>query len=83
MTEKYRLLVYYVHSYLESVRGELKITKDTTVENFREDPDNESHCKRVFTYALKQFDYELSNSQVSNGINLLLIAWYNTQSKGE
>lgn len=43
MTEKYTLLMYYVHSYFESVRQELKITKDTTVENFREHPENEIH----------------------------------------
>jgi PP-loop superfamily ATP-utilizing enzyme len=75
MTEKYTLLMYYVHSYLERVRHELKITKDTTVENFREQPENETHCKIVFEHSLTQWNYELSYNQVANGINLLLQAW--------
>lgn len=75
MSDKYRLLMYYVHSYLESVRTELKITKETTVENFREQPENEAHCKKVFEHSLTEWNYELSYNQVANGINLLLQAW--------
>jgi hypothetical protein len=71
MTEKYTLLMYYVHSYLESVRDELKITKDTTVENFRNQPENETHCKKVFDHSLTQWNYELSYNQIANGVNLL------------
>lgn len=77
MTEKYTLLMYYVHSYFESVRQELKITKDTTVENFREHPENEIHCKKVFEHSLTQWNYELSYNQIANGIKLLLQAWAN------
>lgn len=75
MTDKYALLMYYVHSYLESVRHELKITKDTTVENFRDNPENEAHCKLVFDHSLSQWNYELSYNQIANGINLLLKSW--------
>jgi PP-loop superfamily ATP-utilizing enzyme len=57
------------------VRHELKITKNTTVENFRESPENEKHCQRIFEYSLTEWNYELSYNQVANGINLLLKSW--------
>jgi hypothetical protein len=59
--------MYYVHSYLESVKSELKFDKNTTVENFRDVPENDAHCKKVFEYGLSQFNYELSHNQVCNG----------------
>lgn len=74
MTDKYFLLMYYVHSYLESVRDELKIDENTTVENFSDQPKNEFHRNKVFEYSLTQWNYELSCNQVSNGINLFLEA---------
>lgn len=74
-TDKYLLLMYYINSYLETVRSELKINKDTTVENFREQPENEAHCKKICEYSLTQWNYELSYNQVANGINLFLVAW--------
>ncbi len=73
-SEKYTLLMYYVHSYLESVRAELKITDETTVDNFRNAQENERHCNIIFQYCLKQWEYELSYNQVANGIDLLLKA---------
>jgi hypothetical protein len=72
MSTNYYLMMYYVHSYLESVKSELKFDKNTTVENFRAVPENDAHCKKVFEYGLSQFNYELSHNQVCNGINLLL-----------
>lgn len=75
MSDKYIFLIYYVHSYLESVRDELHITKDTTVENFRKNPENERHCILVIDHALAQWEYELSYNQIANGINLFIKAW--------
>jgi hypothetical protein len=75
MTDKYYLMQYYIHSYLESVKAELKITPDTTVENFRDQPENEAHCKKIFEHSLSQYNYELSYNQIANGINLLLQCW--------
>lgn len=79
MTEKYTLLIYYVHSYFQSVINELKITENTTVENFREQPENEAHCKKVAEHSLTQWEYELSYNQIANGINLLLKSWQKQQ----
>lgn len=75
MSDKYLLLVYYVHSYLETVKHELKIDKTTTVDNFRNQPENETHCKKIFEHSLSQWNYELSYNQIANGINLLLETW--------
>ncbi len=77
MTEKYTLLIYCIHSALESHRKELKVTIDTTVENFRDKPENEAMCKTIFDNILIQWNYELSNNQMCNGINLFLQAWKN------
>ena len=74
MTDKYTLLMYYVHSYLESVKGELYYNQDTTVENFADNKINEKHCSEIFKHSLAQYNYELSYNQVANGINLFLKA---------
>jgi|WetSurMetagenome_2_1015567.scaffolds.fasta_scaffold411324_2 hypothetical protein len=74
MSEKYHLLIYYVHSYLESVRTELHYDEKTTVDNFRDNPVNNKHCLDAFSAALTQWEYELSWNQVANGINLFLKA---------
>ena len=78
MTDKYFLLMYYVHSYFETVRNELMITEDTTVENFRDWVINNKHCDLICEYSLSQWNYELSNNQLCNGINLFLKT-YNTK----
>lgn len=72
LSDKYLLLPYYVHSYLESVRHELIFTDATTVENFRENEANEKQCQIVFEHSLTQWNYELSWNQVANGIALFL-----------
>lgn len=72
LSDKYLLLCYYIHSYLESVKSELDYGPKTTVENFRESAKNEKHCKLVFDHSLSQFNYELSWNQVANGIDLFL-----------
>jgi hypothetical protein len=77
MTDNYYLLVYYVHSYLESVKAELIFNKKTTVENFRLNKENDRHCNLIFDYCLTQWNYELSYNQVANGINLFLKAHKN------
>ena len=80
-TDKYFLLIYFVHSYFETVRNELNITNETTVENFRKNNINEKHCKMICEYTLSQWDYELSNNQLCNGINLLLKCWASNITK--
>lgn len=74
MTEKYHLLIYYVHSYLESVKNQLHYDENTTVENFRNNSVNNKHCLDAFAASLNQWNYELSWNQVANGINLFLKA---------
>jgi uncharacterized protein YpuA (DUF1002 family) len=81
VSDKYTLLVYYVHSYLESVSNELVVTKDSTVENFRDNKVNEAHCSKICKHSLTQYNYELSNNQVCNGINLFLKSWAIKQIK--
>lgn len=74
LREKYIMLIYCVHSYLESVRHELIVTDKTTVENFRDEEVNKNHCLRVHKFTLENYNYELSNNQVCNAINLFLEA---------
>ena len=52
MSDKYYLLMYYVHSYFESVRHELIINQSTTVENFRDGPSNKKHYKKIHEHSL-------------------------------
>jgi hypothetical protein len=74
MTKSYTLFMYYVHSYLESVRGKLHIDENTTVENFQDNATNRRHCEFVCEYAISQYSYELSYNQLANGINLFIKA---------
>jgi len=74
MTEKYHLLIYAVHSFLESNRNELFVDENTTVENFQKNPINNKKCMDVFKYTFENYNYELSNNQVCNAINLFLKA---------
>jgi hypothetical protein len=76
MTNQYSLLAYYVHSCLESVRKELTVTVGTTVENFREAPKNKHYCDLIFKHSLSRWNYELSNNQMCNGINLFLKCYF-------
>ena len=81
MTEKYFLLTYFVHSYLESVRKQLVVNLNTTVENFQEQPENKKHCDLIFKYTLSQWNYELSYNQLANGINLFLKSYLENELK--
>lgn len=72
MSEKYHLLIYFIHSRLISFRKELLFNQNTTVENFRKQPCNEAVCDAIFREAIMHFGYELSHNQMCNGINLFL-----------
>lgn len=81
MTEKYLLICYYVHSYFETVRSELVVTPQTTVTNFRENHVNDEHCRKIHHHVLTSFEYDLSNNQLCNGIDLFLKSWHKNQIK--
>lgn len=72
MSDKYLMLMYVIHSLLETNRKELEITETTTVENFRESEKNNSKCLDIHNWILENFKYELSWNQIANGINILL-----------
>ena len=74
MTKQYHLMTYAVHSFLESNRNELFVDENTTVENFQDNPVNDQKCLDIFKYTLENYNYELSNNQVCNAINLFLEA---------
>ena len=74
MTEKYKLLMYAVHSCLENNRKDLIIDQHTTVDNFRNNEVNEKYCLEIHKWALDNWDYDLSWNQMANGINLFLKA---------
>jgi hypothetical protein len=71
-SDKYFLLIYFVHSYLESVKKDLVYDKSTTVENFRDHEPNNAHCLLIGKHSLTQWNYELSWNQVAQGISLFL-----------
>ena len=73
-TREYNAMMYVVHSGLESQRSKLTIQSDTTVENFSSQGDNEKVVMTIFNWCLENMNYELSNNQICNGINLFLIA---------
>jgi hypothetical protein len=72
LSDKYYLLCYYVHSYLESVKQHLAYDSKTTVESFMESRVNGKYCNLVHECALAQFHYELSYNQICNGVDLFL-----------
>lgn len=73
MSDKYYLLMYYVASYFQSVKGELYFDSKTTVENFQKDGGvNGRHCDLICQHSITQWSYELSTNQLCNGINLFL-----------
>lgn len=74
MSEKYKLLIYVVHSCLENFRSELVVDDSTTVDNFRKNNTNNEKCLEIHKWVLDNFDYELSWNQIANGINLFLSA---------
>jgi hypothetical protein len=71
-TRTYVLIMYMIHSALESYKRELIITEDTTVENFDEAPENKKITDMIFKTTLESYNYEISHNQMCNGINLLL-----------
>lgn len=73
-SDKYILLMYFVHSMLESRKNELVFDENTTVENFRENEINNKKCLDIHEICLTHYDYELSWNQIANGINLFLNA---------
>ena len=75
MSDKYFLLMYYVHSYFETVRDELTINENTTVENFQKHEKNKNHCDLIQKHAGTQFLYDLSYNQLANGIILFINSW--------
>lgn len=77
MTEKYTLLIYVVHSCLEHKRGEIIVSKETTVENFRDNQTNNQVCLDIHKWVLENFKYDLSWNQMANGINQFLLALKN------
>ncbi len=73
LTEKYKLLMYTVHSLLEQWRDELSFSHlTTTVENFQDVTVNRDVCRKISALILEHFNYELSHNQMCNGINLFL-----------
>jgi len=72
LSEKYKLLIYVVHSCLESNRNKLVVDGKTTVDNFRENKTNNDKCLEIHKFVLDNFIYELSWNQLANGINLFL-----------
>lgn len=80
MTEKYILLMYYVHSYFETIRCQLNVSRLTTVDNFQDDAMNRHHVNQIMHHVRTQFDCELSPNQLKNGIDLFLKSFRKNKS---
>ena len=72
--DKYKLLIYAVHSFFESNRNDLIVEDSTTVENFRDNEVNNKKCLEIHKFTLEEYNYDLSWNQVANAINLFLQA---------
>jgi len=72
MTRLYNFAMYTAHSLLEQRKDEIEINEQTTVENFRDVENNKDICHAIFEHMLNEKNYELSNNQMCNAINLFL-----------
>lgn len=74
MSKTYKLMIFLVHSGLESQRSNLTFSSIMSVEEFMEISYNQDVISEIVKYALDNFEYELSHSQICNGVSLFLEA---------
>jgi hypothetical protein len=72
MSEKYNLMVYFLHSCLEQHKAALLMKPGMTAIEFREIEYNENIVRKVIELAASAFSYSVSLNQVEGAIALLI-----------
>jgi hypothetical protein len=71
-SNKYKLMVFLCHSYLESRKKEMIFNQNSTVEDFRLSKINNDICIQIHEQILESQNYELSHHQMTNAIHLFI-----------